>query len=166
MTDYAFLKTGLGDGQAGASTVEVQRQMMSLCVALVSRAGACAATYAEHAGRSAVVAQDVQMAMQYQAKVFMDTVDDEEVVSAREDVDAACDAESSTEDDVSTTTTEDEEETDDDQPWTESACSCEVCTGMHEARDTWETWAPEDEVLKYLKARTTTYLETQKKSCA
>ena len=140
------------------ATDEMTRTLMSLSVALVARAGDCAATYAEHGGRCQVYEEDVKIAMQYQAKVFFDQVTDEEVAASRADVDRACDTDDTDDtDDTGDKETDDSDETD-AKTWCRSACPCVLCTGMNEAHETWDAWAPEDEALQYLRSVTAKYL--------
>jgi hypothetical protein len=47
-----------------------------------------------------------------------------------------------------------QEQEEEEQVWTRSTCSCEVCCGMNDAADTWDTYEPEDDVLRYLKEKT------------
>ncbi len=152
---------------------DVAKRMMALSVSLVGRAGENAAVYAVHAGRHDVLPQDVHRALQYQAKTFLTTVTDDEVADALEDVTRACDdasdsdeatASEETESEMSELSEEDDLEADGDEDeatWTRSACDCEICVGMNEAHETWETYAPEDEALKYLKDITDKFLDTQ-----
>jgi len=162
-SNYAFLKTGAGDGAAASPAgMNFLRQTMSLCVALTGRAAVSATTYAKHAGRR-VHPDDIAMAMQYQSKVFFEQVTDDEVQDARREVDAALDDDSD-DDESETGGSTDEESTDDsstEEPWTKSTCACAVCVGTNDARDTWDAWAPEDEALAYLKRATDKYLASR-----
>jgi hypothetical protein len=129
---------------------EHSKKMMSMCLALVAKAGEAAITYAEHAGRTKASRNDVHRGLQFQAKTFFDTVTDEEVMEAREDVNKAFDETVSDEE-------EDEEEDDNEETeeaWSVSTCSCVTCTKMNEAAETWSTYMPDDEVLIYLKGLT------------
>ncbi len=173
-SDYAFLKTGTGEGAAAPATMNMLRQTMSLCVALTGRAAVSATTYAQHAGRR-VHPEDIAMAMQYQSKVFFDEVTDDEVKEARAEVDAAMDDGETTSDDDSDdegTSEEDDEGTSEEDttaddsdeepgPWTKSTCACAVCVGTNEARETWDSWNPDDEALAYLKRATDKYLASR-----
>lgn len=184
------MRAGLGhpsdEPSPPAGVADVTRRMMALVVSMVGRAGENAALYAVHAGRKTVVPQDVHRAMQYQSKVFLTDVTEDDVEEALEDVTRACeatssdddddDAESST-DDCSTESTgsnddgsessseeaENEATDNGDETWTSSACTCETCLGMNEAHDTWDSYAPEDEALAYVKGLTDSFL---KKSAA
>lgn len=162
--NYSFMKAGQGHPSAPDASSQTDdqvdhlvRQLMSASLALVTRGGKAAATYAAHAHRSSVHEKDVIMAMQFQSKVFLDHVTDDEVADAREAVDDAIDAES---DDSSGIESSDDDTLKDDtsHPWTASTCECEVCTGMNDAHATWDEWHPEDEVLVYLKRTTTKFM--------
>ena len=153
------MKTGIGglDEEVDEDAEERARRLMSLCVALVTNGGKSAATYADHAGRRNVVAKDILMCLQYQAKVFMEEVTDGEIQDAREDVDMACDAGSSS----SVSEEEHSEQETEEKEWSKSMCSCKVCAGVNEAHETWDAWFPEDEVLLYLKNTTNKYIQLQ-----
>lgn len=163
--DYSFLRAGQGsrldEETISPAQEEMTKTLMSMCVALVSRAGTSAALYAKHAKRSSTHAQDVTMGLQYQAKTFFDQVEDEELQAAREDVDAAF---RSTTPSVSDDEEEEEseEEEDKEEAWSRSTCSCTTCTEVNAAHDTWDSWNPQDEVLAYLKSTTDKYIEMQK----
>lgn len=164
--DYAFLKAGLGntdvaEGPASEQAGELTRRLMSLCVALVCKGGKSSATYVEHAGRKGIVAKDILMGLQYQAKVFMTEVTDEDIQNAREDVDTACDANSSSSSESESEEEGEEEGQEKEEEWSRSECSCTVCAGMNEANETWDSWSPEDEVLAYLKSTTNKYIQLQ-----
>lgn len=140
------------------------RQLMSTCVAMVSKAGETAGVYAAHAGRGVATVEDVIIGLQYQAKVFMSRVTDEDVAEARKDVDAAMDAESSSEDsEAESEDSEAEEDSKEEVPWTRSHCDCAVCVGANEAQQTWDEWDPEDEVLAFLKRTTDKYIAQYQK---
>lgn len=167
------MRTGLGHPcdapRLPAGVDDVARRMMALTVSMVSRAGENAAVYAEHAGRKDVVPKDVHRALQYQAKTFLGTVTDDEVQDALEDVTKACEEDFSDDDSEEAFDDESDLETDEedadpahdgDEVWTPSACTCDICAGMNEAHDTWDTYAPEDEALAYLKSLTDNFLQT------
>lgn len=159
MSDYSFLRTGLGAGGAGEAEGELTKRLVSLCVALVAKAGETAAVYAVHAGRQTVTRDDVTLALQYQSKTFFDEVTEEEVMEAREEVNAAYDASSTSgEDEEEAVETAEEEQLE----WTKSGCTCKICAGMNDASETWDDWEPEDEVLLYLKRMTNKYMESSK----
>jgi hypothetical protein len=147
------MRTGLIDVPATVTpeSLDVVKRLMALSLSLVSRAGTSAATYAAHAGRpSHTLVADVNRALMYQSKTFMHQVTDEEVAESYEVVEEAFQED----DDDSDDDTDGEQHQEKEVEWTLSACTCEVCVGMNEAADTWDTYEPEDEVLQYLKSRT------------
>lgn len=182
----AVLRSGLGSptgmlppSTADASADTFARTLMSLVVALVSRAGSAAMTYASHANRTTVNRQDVKRALQHQAMTFFDSVTEQEIADACSDVDRAIQGPGGMEEDVTDDDEDDEddeEDVDDDEddeddvegdvdgdvecddvkdvPWCASVCTCETCHGMNTAYATWDEWNPEDDALRYLKQKT------------
>ena len=151
------MRTGLLDEAPSEAiqeqNVELIKKLMALTLSLVTKSGENAAVYATHAGRPQVLAADVNRGLMYQSKIFMSCVTDDEVSESYDAVDDAMNDES--ESDTSSSGWEDElEEEEKKVEWTRSSCTCDVCTGMNDAAETWESYDPEDDLLKYLKART------------
>ena len=178
MSDYSFLRTGLADAdipEPPEVVLERTKRLMSVTVALMTRAAETAATYAEHSGRKAATHHDVVVGLQYQTKYFFEQVTDEEVVEARKDVDAAFDA-SSTEEEEEEEEEEEKtrgvevevevdfdvgEEEEEEEEWTRSECSCAICRTVNTTVDTCDEWEPDDEVLQHLKHMTNKYMESR-----
>jgi hypothetical protein len=158
------MRTGLLDEPSEITqeqSLDLVKKLMALTLSLVTRSGESAAIYATHAGRpTAVLSDDVNRGLMYQSKIFMSQVTDEEVIESYGTVNEALDAdETDTDEDDEDDDSEEEEEAvavqeEEEQGWTRSDCSCVICKGMNDAADTWDTYEPEDEVLRYLKSRT------------
>ena len=166
--DYTFMRSGVANGDVGGDEAldAMTHTLMGLGVAMIGKSAETAAMYAQHAGRKSVTVRDVHIATKYQARVFMDEVTDEDVNEGKETVDSALrgdededgeegvegeddsssESESEADEDADAEAAEEEEE-----EWTRSTCACKVCVAMNESEDTWDTYAPDDEVLVFLK---------------
>ncbi len=146
------MRTGLLDEPVDATpqSVDFVKKLMAMALSLVTKAGESAAVYAKHAGRRTVLPADVNRGLMYQSKIFMSEVTDEEIEESYGTVSEAFEdtTDSNSDDD------DDDDEDEEEEEWTASSCHCTSCSGMNEAADTWDTYEPEDEVLKYLKDRT------------
>lgn len=146
------IRTGSGAGVDDPAADATAMRLLALVMAMVKRAGDSAGEYAEHAGRTVVLAPDVHLALKYHAQTFLsettaDALDAD--VADMEDILYA--TSSSTSDDELATSAE---AATDDEPageWTRSRCGCAQCLGIHRAEETWDAWDPADPAEANLK---------------
>jgi hypothetical protein len=170
--DLPPLRSGLG--RLGGQLVEpghtdassTCKRLISAVVVMTRRAAEQACTWSQHNGRDAANASDIEIALKHQARHFLGTLDDPDVVTEILDAEReifGSDDEVSEEDDSESGDEEDDSEADEsgDEPAAASDpthavpkhCTCDLCDEMRAAYDTWGTWVPEDEIEQYLKSR-------------
>ena len=164
--DLPPLRSGLG--RLGGQLVEpgqstdassTCRRLIAAVVVMTRRAAERACTWSQHNGRNAANASDVEVALKHQARHFLGTLDDPDVVTeileAERDI-FGSDSDTENEDaDEDTGEDEDEDtgEDADENDTKKTPCACDFCAEMRTAYETWGTWAPEDEIEQYLKSR-------------
>lgn len=145
MENFAFMKTGLLEG-APSALENLQFDLVSLYLKMVTKAAENALVYSEHENRSVVTKNDVLMALRHQAKFFIHNMDDDTLYEARGELKQILQGEEEED--------EEDEEEDDDEPMDQEGigpCDCALCDEIRVTTDTWDTWNTEDPVLQYLK---------------
>jgi hypothetical protein len=142
----------------------MRRRLIATVAVMTRKAGYLAMVWATHDGRDQVDAPDVNVALKYQAKHFLSTVDQPDVIRDIEDMervifetdseedDSNGDDDSDLEDTASSPSSEQEREIRYyERKHVDGRCICDLCQTMRAAEDTWDTWTPEDEAESYLK---------------
>jgi Mg-chelatase subunit ChlI len=155
--NYSFMKTGLDHPKSNkvstktaidrlGETTEGQR-LLGLIAVLMSSAAESASTFAMHAGRASVHAEDVIAALRYEAKRFLHRDDLEQTL------DSVMKEVSESEDEVDESSSEEEEqgEQGEDEAYISSKCSCCACSDIRQASDEWGVWKPTDAAEIFLK---------------
>lgn len=146
------LRTGLGSpGYVHVGFDETTKRLISMVVVMTRRASDLAFKIAVHDNRDQAEAEDVNSALKYQARYFLSTLDDPDVVAdvmeTQHDLFAPLD------DDMS----DDDLPDDDVQEIRASAvmsgntCVCSMCTDIRRCVASWDTWAPDDEAEVFLR---------------
>lgn len=143
--DFGFMKSGRVSSEGRSLPEPFVKRLYTITATMIAKAAEVAAVYCEHAGRKAVMPQDVQLGLRYQARVFFHSDNLEQDV---EEMEAHLDAISDEEDTDSEGT---EDDTQGSEEWMRSECPCETCSGMHQAYDTWDEWHPTDEAEAFVK---------------
>lgn len=176
MSDFAFLRAGLGDGEHGESEDALKRTALAMLQMFMEDALGTAARFAAACGRGVVVARDVEYALKYECMSFffdkpvemqrarvraLLTRPDDDEPDARQaaegdatssEADARSDSDGPS-DDGSTATTEGE--ADDELYSTEFACGDAKARALHRGVTTrvraWESWRPTDPAHLFMK---------------
>ena len=155
------LKTGFADAP-DVQLDATKKRLLATVLVMTQKAGSMAYQYALHNGRSQEDHHDVCMALKHQARTFLQTVDQPDVVQdilEMEKLMYGSESEGNSDSDDS----DDTDDTDDNdtdmsdtvhsevqETWT---CICDKCVEMRNAVATWDDWVPEDEAEMYLKQR-------------
>jgi hypothetical protein len=123
---------------------------------MTQKAGEYAAIWAHHGNRKDVTVADVNVALKHQAKHFLFTVDQPDVIQEIEDMERYIfesvdeDTDSETEDSAtSSDMVKDIPEY--ERVERDGHCACTLCVEMRAAEASWDSWNPEDEAEQYLK---------------
>ena len=161
MSDYAFLRTGLLDGDESAIDTSFLRMVTSILKVLMHDAIETAVQFAETCGRRNVRAKDTVYALKYQARVFFDQPDLETKVLAAlaeenehtyDTEDDGSDDNEASEDD-NEASDDDVDETDDDGPYCVEFVKgdAEFHRSVVRIDADWDAWTPTDPVKAMLK---------------
>ena len=143
--DYSFMKSGLLD-DTPTSLENLQFDLVSLYLRMVSLAAENAMLYSEHEGRDSVSKNDVIMALRHQARYFLQRTDNDTLQEARKDL------ENILEHDDEEGCDDDDFMCEDEEPKECGTCDCDVCSEIREVSEQWEEWDTQgDVVLEYLK---------------
>ncbi len=161
--DLPPLRAGLGlPGRAVAPSTEGQESLAKRLISTVSvmtqHAGCLAYQICMHANRGEVTPDDVNAALKYQARHFLQTVDSPDVMQEIDEMEKVIFVTESvgsndSDDDIETDTASEEEEVTltDEQDYRDGKCMCATCIKVREAVDSWDAWEPTDEAEVYLK---------------
>lgn len=171
------LRSGIGHPTLNDAVEDVEmehyaRRMISLVAVMTQQAAQIATVFAEHnAPEEGVTNGTINKALMYQAKHFLQSLDDDTVVQDVLMMEHCIFDFMDEEDKVEVEDAPDLEDNitlamDDNLPvghperYTQytaqyddktKRCTCELCASIYGAVDTWNTWAPEDEVEMYLR---------------
>jgi hypothetical protein len=155
-TDYTFMKTGRNSSNNNDNTDEADKmtqRVVALCATMLQHAVVDAATYCEHSGRKTVTKQDIHRALRYEARSFLEKVEDDEV----DEVELELFGDESEEEDEDNEDNDDDEEEEDafdavpDDASEQHMCACQLCSAMDEIWKTWEDLDWSDPVYLFLK---------------
>jgi len=157
------------DDDVDPQVFEVLKRIFALFALMIKAAEGTAAIYCDHAERGTPCMEDYLRALKFQARNFIHTVQSEELEDTvkmmfQDDSDEEGEIEEGSEEEGSDEEDSDEEEEDSEAgikelleyeaqagPFSASTCSCDVCTSVNQAQQTWEAWCPEDVALAHLK---------------
>lgn len=134
------------------------RRMVSTVAVMTQRAGILAFKTSDHDGRSEVTPDDVNAALKHQARHFLSTANEDDVlqeINAMEHM--IFETESTGSNDSSDMDTDSEVSS--STPPTpaiapknvvDGICICQECVEVREAVATWDDWNPDDEAERYL----------------
>ena len=172
--DLPPLRSGLGrlGGQLMESTTTgddgeaMRKRLIAAVVVMTRRAAERAVTWSAHDGRDSASEADVEIALKHQARYFLGTLDDPDVVQDILDTEHELfgDDESEEEEEGKEEDSEGEEEEEEEEEKTKCPCACDFCVEMREASETWDAWNPHDEIEQYLKTRVDAAVKTVKNS--
>ena len=135
---------------------DTRKRLIATVTVMTRKAGEYAAIWAHHANRKDVTAADVNVALKHQAKHFLFTIDQPDVIQEIEDMERYIfesiedDTDSETEDSAtSSDTVKDIPEY--ERVERDGHCACTLCVEMRAAEASWDSWNPEDEAEQYLK---------------
>lgn len=169
--DLPPMRTGLG--KLGGQLVEpemndpakkIKCRLISMIVVMTRQAGDFAYIYCVHDNREAAHAKDVELALKYQARHFIGTIDEPGIMTEIDALEGDIEdvfygpSEDSSEDsdgdasDVTFDITEKREAAMKTVQRVDGVCVCDLCVKMRNAGDTWDAWVPTDDVEKYLKS--------------
>lgn len=160
------LKTGFSNVKEADDLIlnETAQQIISLVAVMMRQAIKVALTYAMHDDREMATENDIIDALKYQARHFLQTIDQPDVM--QETVDMYSTLFDDAEDDIMDLDEQEiVDEIDDDEILKEElgdikatanvsngTCMCTVCTDIRESVSKWDSWHPEDEAEQFLKS--------------
>lgn len=175
------LRSGLGvPGQIQSPLLQggdSQKTMISAIAVMTQKSAYLALKYAVHDSRQQATVEDVNMAIRYQARHFIHTIDRpdvmEEIAAMKRAIFGSDSGDSGppslesvsdeSEDDSSSTASSTgssadllDPPVDEDYAATREldahgVCQCQECTEVRAANDSWDTWEPDDPVELYLR---------------
>lgn len=160
MEDYSFMKTGIMNSLDSMPDLKPEI-VISAFVYLLELCVCDAALYSEHAKRGEnVLLNDITLSAKYNAIHFFTREDIElkcqeimdemnayveDEVDAEEEVDADNEVDAEEEDADNEVDAEEKEDADnEEEEWTQSECTCNVCSNLNSALESWEKWNPSD----------------------
>jgi len=150
------LKTGLSADAPDVQLDATKKRLLATVTVMTQKAGCMAFQYALHNGRSQEDHLDVCMALKHQARTFLQTVDQPDVVEDILEMEELMYGSDTDMSDMSDTAqSEFRREFLQTQKFEGGTCVCDECVEMRNAVATWDDWAPEDEAETYLKQRVT-----------
>jgi hypothetical protein len=153
------LKTGWSADVPDVQLDATKKRLLATVTVMTQKAGIMAFQYAVHNGRSQEDHHDVCMALKHQARTFLQTVDQPDVVEdilEMEKLMYGSDTDDTDDTDMSDTAqSEFRQDFSQTQKLEGGTCVCDECIEMRNAVATWDDWAPEDEAEMYLKQRVT-----------
>lgn len=150
------LKAGVGHPSFVESDDTMEffaRRLVSLVAVMTQQAGQIATVFAEHnTPEDGVTADSINHALMYQAKHFLQTLDDDNVLHDVLTMESCIFATEEADEDESLPQGHPENfdhqvDFDDDI----QRCTCPLCSAILEAVETWDVWVPEDEIEQYLR---------------
>ena len=156
------LKTGLSADAPDVQLDATKKRLLATVTVMTQKAGSMAFQYALHNGRSQEDHHDVCMALKHQARTFLQTVDQPDVVEDILEMEKLMyDSDGNESDDTDMSDMSDTAQSEflreflQTQKFEGGTCVCDECIEMRNAVATWDDWAPEDEAEMYLKQRVT-----------
>jgi len=153
------LRSGLGS----AAYVEHQdlddmtKRLISMVVVMTKQASELAYKLAVHNNKPTVEGEDVNSALKYQARNFLQTLDNPDIVAEVVDMERDLFVEESGDD------LDDDDDPDDDSDnpayddirssavMSGNTCICNTCEDIRHSVDTWDDWHPEDQAELFLR---------------
>jgi histone H3/H4 len=153
--DYSFMKTGRGAVEQQSAVHASIALRVEACVwALMERSLNSAAEYVKLANRNAITEEDVRISVKYEATQFLQSDEWERDVEEWIRVMEQVDAEESADDDKDEEDDDEEDEEEDDEEDEDPFCRAEhgeKALAMNAASDGWESYEPQDPVLRFVK---------------
>ena len=163
--DLPPLRAGLGvagDGEFVADDAaqnNLVRRMVSTVAVMTQRAGVLAFKICDHDGRDEVTPEDVNAALKHQARHFLSTANEDDILQEINAMEHMIFETESTGSNDSSDMETDSEVSSPTPPRPEIApkivvggiCVCRECVEVREAVATWDDWNPDDEAEKYLR---------------
>ena len=162
------MKTGLLDADHEERMVDaIQFDMVSLFMKMITIATEDAETYCTHHGRKTVHSVDVVKSLRHQARVFIESMTNETLHEAREEMLDCLEEEEeeySEEEEGEYSEEEEEEEEphheEEQRPRDEEMfeddtkdCDCALCSSIDDSSSTWDAYSPDDTLMQFLKAQ-------------
>jgi len=152
------LRSGLGS----ASYVEYQdlddmtKRLISMVVVMTKQASELAYQLAVHNNKPTVEGDDVNSALKYQARNFLQTLDDPAIVAEVVDMEQELFAVESDDNHDDDDHTDHDDETFDETIRSSAVmsgnmCICNTCEDIRHSVDTWDDWQPEDQAELFLR---------------
>lgn len=155
------LRTGFGLTDIG-TTVDLER-LTNILSYFTEKAITIGVEYAHSAGRDTLTSTDIQYALQYQAKHFLENIQNEEDLEAKlngysEETEAEAETESEAETDTESeaeteTESEAETESEEEEEFTRAEGSSDpVICEMNRCHDEWDAWIPTNTIEMIIKS--------------
>ena len=141
------LKSGVGSGfvEAGGMSEELcttTKRLIAMVVVMTRQASDVAYMVAVHDNRSQATAEDVNGALKYQARHFLQSLDDPEVVNEVMQMEGDLFSEESADEEEEAPDEVNEEEVRRGAEVRDNVCMCKVCAKVRESVLSWESWDP------------------------
>lgn len=129
---------------------DVTKRLISMVVVMTKQASELAYKVAIHGNKTAVDGEDVNSALKYQARHFLQTLDDPQIVTdvmtMERDLFGEDDLPEDDEDDLP-----DEDTVRASAVMSGNTCVCDMCATIRQAVDTWDDWNPDDQAELFLR---------------
>lgn len=152
MDKIPHLKAGLGHPTYQNETQndefdETVMRLISLVAVMTQKAAHMALKLSHHDQRDSVSSEDINKALMHQARTFLISLDDPDVVQhvlqMQEGIFVT--------DDIPTSDLSNSDGESMDYNSDEERCTCEMCAEVEHAAETWDSWEPTDEAEIYLR---------------
>ena len=159
------MKTGFSNESNDFNNKDYQLNIMSLLTVFMENALENASTYTVHSNRNIVTSKDISMALKRELFEFLNSPNieeraqkiledykleienDEEEYDEEEYDEEEYDEEENNEEENNEEENNDEEEND---VFSKNNCSCEICSGMNNYSEKWNTWKPSNGIEEIL----------------
>ena len=152
------MRSGIGGVvEERESLHDTRKRLIATVTVMTQKAGEYAGIWAHHANRKEVTAADVNVALKHQAKHFLFTVDQPDIIQEIENMERYIfesidsDSDSETEDTASSSSDMVKDIPQYERVERDGHCACTLCVEMRAAEASWDSWNPEDEAEQYLK---------------
>lgn len=153
------MRSGIGGvvAENDESLHDTRKRLIATVTVMTQKAGEYAGIWALHANRKDVTVADVNVALKHQAKHFLFTIDQPDVIQEIEDMERYIfetiddDTDSETEDSATSSDDMINERHQYERVERDGHCACTLCVEMRAADASWDSWNPEDEAEQYLK---------------
>lgn len=140
-----FVEGGISEGLCATTT-----RLIAMVVVMTQQASDVAYMVAVHDNRSQATAEDVNGALKYQARHFLQSLDDPEVVNEVMQMEEDLFGEESADEEEAPDEVN-EEEVRRGAEVRDNVCMCKVCAKVRESVGSWESWDPEDQAEAFLR---------------